>query len=111
MELTRLGSEPRGTPYAVMRVCYAAPGLVQASACLVAVRSARGAVPPPPARAWSVLTDSQRPTSGREGRKGAFRATYARFAGGPRDTKLSIGCQFDGRAALLALAERAARLG
>ena len=57
----------------------------QASACLVAVRSARGAVPPPPARAWSVLTDSQRPTSGREGRKGAFRATYARFAGGPRD--------------------------
>ena len=97
-----------------MRVCYAAASLVQASACLVAVRSARDPVGQshrPPARAWSVLTDSQRPTSGREGRKGAFRATYARFAGGPRDHKLSIGCQFDGRAALLALAERAARLG
>ena len=90
MELTRLGSEPRGKAYAVMRVCYAAASLVQASACLVAVRSARGAVPPPPARAWSVLTDSQRPTSGREGRKGAFRATYARFAGGPRDTKSRV---------------------
>ena len=56
-----------------------------ACACLVAVSTARGVVPPPPVRAWSVLTDSQRPTSGREGRKGAFRATYARFAGGPRD--------------------------
>ena len=64
--------------------------LVQASACLVAVRSARGAVPPPPARAWSVLTDSQRPTSGREGRKGAFRATYAYSAGEHRDTKSRV---------------------
>ena len=65
-------------------------GLCVVSACLVAVSTARGAVPPPPARAWSVLTDSQRPTSGREGQKGAFRATYARFAGGPRDTKSRV---------------------
>ena len=41
-------------------------------------------------RAWSVLTDSQRPIAGRERQKGAFRATYARFAGGPRDTKSRV---------------------
>ena len=85
---------------------------VEGSACLVAVSTARGVVPPPPVRVWSVLTDSQRPIAGRERQKGAFRATYARFAGGPRDPNaLDFGCQFDGRAALLALAERAARLG
>ena len=40
---------------------------------------------------WSVLlTDSQRPTSGRERPKGAFRATYARFAGEHRDTKFRV---------------------
>ena len=66
------------------------PTLVQASACLVAVSTARGAVPPPPARVWSVLTDSQRPTAGREGQKGAFRAPYARLAGEPRDTKSRV---------------------
>jgi len=63
---------------------------VEGCACLVAVSTARGVVPPPPVRAWSVLTDSQRPIAGRERQKGAFRATYARFAGGPRDTKSRV---------------------
>ena len=79
--------EQRGKAYAVMRVCYAAASLVQVSACLVAVSTARGVVPPPPVRVWSVLTDSQRPIAGRERQKGAFRATYARFAG---DTKSRV---------------------
>ena len=39
----------------------------------------------PCARVERLLTDSQRPIAGRERQKGAFRATYARFAGGPRD--------------------------
>ena len=74
-----LQREQRGEAYAVTRVC-ATPRREPrvASACLVAVRSARGVVPPCRARVWSVLTDSQRPTSGRKGQKGAFRATYAR---------------------------------
>ena len=55
-----------------------------------AVSAARGVAPPPPVRAWSVLTDSQRPTSGRERPKGAFRATYAYSAGEHRDTKFRV---------------------
>ena len=92
METTRLLAARAARQGLCSHACVLRRGepLVQASACLVAVRSALGAVPPPPARAWSVLTDSHRPTSGREGQKGAFRATYARFAGEHRDTKFRV---------------------
>ena len=71
-------------------MCYAAPSLVQASACLVAVRSARGVAPPCTARVWSTRTDSRRLAARRGGPKGAFRGTYARLADVSRHTKSRV---------------------
>jgi len=65
-------SEQRDQPYAVSHACcvlagYAAPSLVQASACRVAVSEACRVAPPCRARMWSSQTDSQRLTARREG--------------------------------------------
>ena len=57
---------------------------------LVAISAARGLAPPCPERVWSPQTDSQRLAAAREGPKGAFRATYARFAGGRRGTESRV---------------------
>ena len=55
-----------------------------------AVRAARGVGPPSRARVRSARTDGESLAAGREGQKGAFRATYAYSAGERRDTKSRV---------------------